>query len=244
MRKLLFALALVGLTSCGPSAEEIASTYVSETKTFESAVAAGISTGIAATMTAFPTSTWTATASPTPTPTHTETPTATPCPTPSPTWTASATFTSTPTVTPTLESTPTPDAATVKTNRLYNSLWNLKYYCEQMYIGVGGTGIRSTACSRELSASVVTNYERISSLEVFSNDLLSQRAIGANIAYDTARKRILESADIQAIYRHCVEWIEAGKPQDDSISWYDADRGSAIYAVEQAIMLAEQGLQN
>jgi len=81
------------MTACGPSADEIAQTFVAQTATSEQAMALAISTGIAETQTAAPTRTFT--------PTETRTIT------PSPTSTSTATATVTSSYTPTPTETPT-----------------------------------------------------------------------------------------------------------------------------------------
>ena len=245
MKKLtLLVLVLLVLVGCGPSeadAETDISTAVAQTVEFDKAIAQAVSTGIAATMTAFPTETPTDTPEPTSTSTSTATLTPTLSPTNTATNTAEPTLPPTKTLPPEPTETTTPTAAELKVARLYTALRNLKYYAEKMYEGLPGNETGLFSCSRELSDSIVTNYERVSSLEVFDDTYFSQRVIGANISYNSGRKKILEDANIIAVYNHCVAWIEAGKPSGTT---YQGDYAAGRTAADQAAKLAEAGLNN
>jgi hypothetical protein len=227
-----FLLVTLLLTGCGSSSEEAAIAH-------EEAVA----TSVAMTIAAMPTQTLAPTNTPTQTATSTLIPTTTPTNTPTITLTPTASPSPTPTIEPTPTITPTLTAAQIKVNQLYGSIRNLRYYAQNLYEGLGGTNISYVACSRELRESVVTNYERVGSLSAFDDELLSERAIGARIGYDTARGAILSNPNIRKIYDNCVRWIEAGKPGGTS-DWGGADFADAIYAADQAIKLADNALNN
>ena len=114
-----------------------------------------------------------------------------------------------------------------------------------LFRSLGGTGTGFISCSHELTDSVVVTLDAIRNLPTFDDALLSRRMIGANINYNKARETILESADIQIVYTHCVDWLAAGKPEDGATAVskganMDAARGAA----NQAVKLAEAGLNN
>ena len=232
------ALTLLAV-SCSPSlpADQVALTYVAATQEFTQAVAEAVGTGIAATMTYQPTATATHTPTRTPSPTATLPPTAT------------STLEPTNTLEPTITSTPeppetsTPNAAQITTNQLYTSLRELKFLSEQIHSGLGGTGINSVACSRELKDSIVTNLDHVRALPSYGDALLISSAAGANINYNEARKVLLESTDISAYYDRCVAWLNAGKPE--SFDWqHNGNIRAAIDAANQAMRLAEAGINN
>lgn len=234
----VLALLLMGCRP-GTSAEVLAGTYVAATQAFVAAVEDGIATGIAATLTSAPTNTPTVTPSSTPRPTNT--PTATVTPTAVPTETSIPTETGTPEPT----TTSTPSAADIKAGQLIAALRNMKVLAERLYSGLGGTGTGYTACSRELSDSIVVARDAVRNLPTFDDSLLSSRLVGANINYNLALKAILESGDIQMAYTNCVNWLAAGKPPEGSSAVgegvnFDAARSAA----NQAIRLAEAGLNN
>lgn len=243
MRLVPILLILLGFMSaaCQPVTppEELAATYVAGTAAFVAAVEEAVATGIAATLTSVPTSTSTIIPSATPRPSATATNT--------PTLTLSPTETAIPTITGTPEptATSTPSAADIKASQLMGALRNLKVLSERMYSGLGGTGTGYISCSRELGDSVITTLEAIRNLPTFDDSLLSRRLIGANINYNTAREVLLANEDIQIVYTHCVNWIEAGKPEGYQTAADDgANITTAKNVASQAIQLAEAGLNN
>lgn len=239
MRVIIALFVMVGCLAmgcrAGSSAEDLAGTYVASTQVFVAAVEEAVATGIAATLTAAPTATVTVM------PSATITASATPAPTMTATERASPTATGTPE--PTVTS--TPSAADVKAGQLVGALRNMKVLAERLYSGLDGTGTGFISCSHELTDSVVVTLDAIRNLPTFDDALLSRRMIGANISYTKARERILESADIQIVYTHCVDWIAAGKPAGSPTA---SDRGAnmdaARGAANQAVKLAEAGLNN
>jgi len=237
----LFAISLISCTS----QDDAIATGVAQTVIFENIVDQAVSTGIAATLTAFPTSTATDTPQPTSTftPTATNTATATPTDEP-PTATILPTDTLVPTETlpPEPTETTTPTAAELKVIRLYTAARNLKRYAENIYSGLGGSGTGGISCSRELSDSIVANYDRIAGLEVFDDSMFSDRLVGANINYNVGRKAILEDANIKGAYDHCATWLEAGKPDDFDWEWPDLN--AAMAKATQAAKSAEAALNN
>ncbi len=121
----------------------------------------------------------------------------------------------------------------------------MKVLAERIYSGLGGTGTGYISCSRELSDSIIVTLEAIRNLPTFDDTLLSQRLIGANINYNFAREEILNSPDIEIVYTHCFNWVAAGKPEDGSSAVSEgADLTAARTAANQAIQLAEAGLNN
>jgi hypothetical protein len=237
-KKLVFAVTLL-VAACSPSIapEELAVTYVAATSDFTTAVAEAVGTGVAATFAAQPTETATSLPTNTVVPTATETATAT--------VTAIPTDTPIPTETHTPEPTETvtPSAAAIKMNQLYESLRSLQYYAELLYSGLGGDGIGRIACSRELRNSIVVNTERIRALPTYDDTLLNTRAIGANINYKMALRRLGESTDIALAYDHCAAWIDAGKPEN--YAWPEGlSLEAAMRAASEAVEIAKAGLNN
>jgi hypothetical protein len=89
----------------------------------------------------------------------------------------------------------------------------------------------------------VTNFEQVSSLEAFDDNLLSQRGIGARISYELGRDTIIEDSNIIAAYDQCVAFIDAGKPAEGFL--WDGDLlVEARNAASQAANLAEAALNN
>jgi hypothetical protein len=232
----MVSILLIGCTPTSP-AEELAVTYVAATSEFTTAVAEAVGTGIAETVAAQPTNTPTSTPTKTPVPTATETATATL--TAMPTETLIPTETSTPEPTETA----TPSAAAIKMNQLYDSLRSLQYYAELLYSGLGGEGTGYVSCSRELKDSIIVNLEKVRALPRYDDSLLNNRAIGANINYNSALDVLLENKDLEARYNSCVAWVDAGKPEN--FEWpEEGNLQAAIGAATQAVQLAKAGLNN
>lgn len=221
-------LLAIFVTACGPSAEQVAATYIAQTGTFEAAVVAAANTRVAETLTAQPTNTRTRTPSRTTTPSRTSTST----PTSTPTQTITSTQTMTPTAT--LDVTATLTAAQKYEIQASGAARNLKFVLNRLMAGLN-TGAGYIWCSVEVNESITTNYETLTTFQTFDNSRLSATGQNINFHYNVALEKARDNESVQAMYGHCRRWVDTGKPDDYERDVTANNWEPAINAVQSAI---------